>query len=96
MNYRTIDLQIDFDEARGCVDERVSGINARGHGPTIEYTTPAGFHLATLTDLDRPGGEGGTRLKYRTVLLAPYAAHARRKASEIHEAVVACDQQDDL
>lgn len=94
MVYRTIDVQIDFDDARGCVDERVSGISVRDHGTTIEYKTSAGFHLATLTDLEPPGGEGGTRLKYRTVLLAPYAAHARRKASKIHEAVVACDQQD--
>ena len=88
MNYRTIDLAVGKEEARRHIAERVPVVTAKEVGADIEYLTPAGFHVATLSDVTLPDGRRGTRLKYRSVIVSSSAAHARRIAHEVRDAVV--------
>lgn len=87
MNYRSIELTIDKRAAQKTITKRVPGLIVRESASRIEFSTPAGFHLATLTDVELPTGQRGTRLKYRTAILSAWAAHARRKARKIRDAV---------
>lgn len=88
MNYRSIDLALEQESAHERITTKVDGLSVRRQGKSIEYRTPSGFHLATLTDVRLPNGQRGTRLKFRTAVVAAWAAHTRRKAAEIRDAVV--------
>ena len=87
MNYESIDLALDPDEARSIVTERVSGLTVREFGDRYEFTSPLGYHLAELSETRLGDGERGARLTYRTAMVSPIAANARRKAREIRSAL---------
>jgi hypothetical protein len=87
MNYESIDLVLSPGEARELVGTRVSGIDVRRFGDRYEFVSPLGYHLAELAPVRLPDGEGGSRLTYRTAMVSPIAANARRKASEIRTAL---------
>lgn len=85
--YSAIDLAIDKEAADELITRRVSGISRQVQGGSYEYKTPSGMHLATVSDVRLSSGDQGSRLRYRTTILAPFAAHARSKAREIRKAV---------
>lgn len=87
MNYRSIDLSIAPKEARQRISNRVSGISVTTSVDSIEFRTSTGIHLAILSEVRLPDGATGSRLKYRTAIISPAVAHARRKATEIRSAV---------
>lgn len=87
MQYSTIDLTLDTETARERILARVSGITCRETDGSIVFRSSSGFHLAELTEVTLPNGETGTRLSYRTTILSPTAATARRKAKRIRDAV---------
>ena len=87
MNYRTVVLSADLETARRHISERVDGLSITAAPKSVEYRTSSGFHLATLSEVTLPDGRQRTRLKYRTAIVSPSIAHARRKASEIRSAV---------
>lgn len=87
MQYQTIDLAIEKDHARRLISERVPGVTARTDGSAVDYKLPSGIRLARLADTTLPNGEQGTRLTYRTTMIAPFASHAKQKARKIREAV---------
>lgn len=83
MNYRSIDLDIPPEEAREIINATVTGVRSKDRGTDIVYTTPGGYTIAFLTSISIRDGEPGTRLKYRTAMISPSAAHARRRAWKI-------------
>ena len=87
MNYRTVDLSADLETAHQYISERVDGLSVTASSTSMEYRTSSGFHLATLSEVTSPEGKQRTRLKYRTAIVSPSIAHARRKATEIRSAV---------
>ena len=87
MNYRSVDLSVDLETARRHISEQVDGLSVTTSSRSVEYRTSSGFHLATLSEVTLPNGERRTRLKYRTAIVSPAIAHARRKATEIRSAV---------
>lgn len=88
LNSRRVDLRIEKEAAKKLIGRSVSGVSTRERGRVIEYTMPSGMHLATLTDVERSNGDRGTRLEYRTAVVAPWADHARRKARTIRDAAI--------
>jgi hypothetical protein len=87
MNYDSVDLVLPPGEARELVRAQVSGIDVRTLGDRYEFVSPLGYHLAELAPVGLPDGERGTRLTYRTAMVSPVAANARRKAAEIRAAL---------
>jgi len=87
MNYRTVDLPVDLADARRHIAERVDGLVVEEASGSVEFRTPSGLRLATLSPVTLSDGERGTRLEYRTAIVSSSAAHARRKAAEIRAAI---------
>lgn len=87
MHYRTIRLALSVDAARRRILDRVDGIRSTNRDGTVEFTSPSGFRLATLTESELPDGTAGSRLTYRTTMLTPVASRARRQARQIRDAV---------
>ena len=87
MNYRSIDLPVEMETAHRSISQRVDGLSVTATPNRVEFRTPSGFHLATLTEYTLLNGERSTRIKYRTAMISPSVAHARRKANEIRSAV---------
>ncbi|MFC7168687.1 hypothetical protein [Halobium salinum] len=83
MNYAVLDLTLDAEAARDRVVDRVSGVSVRSADDRYEFLTPSGFHLAELSNATLPDGEHGSRLTYRTAMVSPVAASARRKAEAV-------------
>lgn len=88
MNYRSVDLKIERDAARRIIANRVTAVVIQDAGNTVEIRSPAGFHLASLSDVTLPDGERGTKLRYRTAIISSSAAHARRWAKKIRDTMV--------
>ena len=87
MNYSTLTLTLSKEEARNAIAERVSGVKVKRSDGYYTYMSPAGFHLAELSDVTLPDGNQGSRLKYRIAMISPVAAPARSKARQIKRAV---------
>ena len=83
MNYRSMVLNITPEEAAEIIRSTDIEVRSRTRGNEIEFTTPGGYHVASLSPISLPDGSRGARLKYRTALVAPFAAHARRSARTI-------------
>lgn len=87
MNYESVLLDLDFEEAEALVGRRVSGLSTRTVQGSIEYFSGTGHHLAELSTTTLPNGKSGSKLTYRTAIISPTEAHARRRAKEIYGAV---------
>lgn len=87
VNYQSIDLALAPDEARDIVAERVPGVTIREFRDRYEFVSPIGYHLAELSETRLPNGDRGAELTYRTAMISPVAARARRKAEAIREAL---------
>lgn len=87
MKYESITLDLELEEARKLVGNRVSGLSVREQKGRIEYASQSGYRLAVLKETTLPNGDAGTTLQYRTTMLSPTAAFARQKAREIRHAV---------
>ena len=88
MNYQSIDLNISPEEAAAIIRSTDIDVWSRTQGNEIEFTTPGGYHVASLSPTSLPNGTRGARLRYRTVMIAPFAVHARRRARNIKAALV--------
>lgn len=84
MKYSKISLSISPEKAAEIVSESVSGIRRTQEGNGFVYRTNSGITLAILTS--DCGGEGAI-LRYRTTMISPQLATARRKAREIKNAL---------
>lgn len=83
MNYRSVDLDISPEEAADIIRSTDIDVRSRTQGNEIKFTTPGGYHVASLSPTTLPDGSRGVSLKYRTTIIAPFAAHARRTARRI-------------
>lgn len=84
VKYSKIPLSISPEQAAKIVSESVSGIRRTQEGNGYVYRTNSGTTLAILASDD--GGEGAV-LRYRTTIISPQLATARRKAREIKNAL---------
>lgn len=87
MAYRTVDLDIGKGAARTAIMSYVNGLRTRTGGSTIEFISPAGYHVASLSDSTLSEGETGSRLKYRVSWLPLWGANARRTSNDIRQAM---------
>lgn len=87
MNYETVLVDLPLDAARRRVLERVNGVAVRERGGAVEVHGNAGHHLATLAPATLPDGSAGTRLRYRTAMVSPVHATARRRARAVYDAL---------
>jgi hypothetical protein len=87
MNYETVELPVELETAERRISERVSGVKVRRSSDSVEYHTPSGVHLATLSRIRSGTGDEQVRVRYRTAIISAPVAHARRKATEIRSAV---------
>lgn len=87
MNYRSIVLEISLEEAADIIRSADIEVRSRTRGNEIDFTTLGGYHVASLSPTALPDGSPVSRLRYRTALVAPYAAHARRRARRIKAAL---------
>lgn len=85
MKYSQISLSISPEEAAEIVSESVSGIRRAKEGDAFVYRTNSGTTLAIISSDTR--GNGETVLRYRTTMISPQLATARRKAREIKNAL---------
>lgn len=84
MNYRTIHLTIDRDEARQRIARRVPEARVKETDGQVEFRTNSGLLLAVLSDDER-----GSKLRYRTAVISSQLVHARTMARRIRGAVEA-------
>lgn len=87
MTYAEITLSIPPADAASRVSESVSGIRRTRDGDRYVYSSNSGTTLAIL----KPAADGASRsvLRYRTTMLSPQLAPARRKARRIREVLEA-------
>lgn len=82
-----MELGIDRETARSLIVERINSIRSRELDAVTEFSTPTGFHLAELSATSFPDGSEGSTLRYRTAMISPVAANARRKSAQIRDTV---------
>ena len=87
MNYDVITLAVPPGEAHDRITAAVSGLRTTESNGGYEYRTSRGFHLATVSEHRTDDGERYSTLRYRTAIVSPTAAHARRTANRIKDAV---------
>lgn len=87
MNYDVVTLAVAPEEAHDRITAAVSGLRTSESNGGYEYRTSRGFHLATVSEQRTDDGDRYARLRYRTAIVSPTAAHARRKARAIKDAV---------
>lgn len=84
MNYKTIHLTLDKDEARAQIARRVPEARVKETDGQVEFRTNSGLLLAVLSDAR--DGEG-TKLRYRTAIIGSHLVHGRTMAQRIRAAV---------
>lgn len=87
MTYTEITLSIPPKQAAARISESVSGVRRTQDGDRYVYKTNSGTTLAILKPAD--GQEGRSILRYRTTMLSPQLAPARRKARRIRDVLEA-------
>lgn len=76
-------LSIPPDEAAALISESVRDIRRTRDGDRYVYTANSGTKLAILTPARRQ--EGQSVLRYRTTMISPQLASARRNARRIRD-----------
>ena len=87
MNYDVVTLAAPPGEAHDRITAAVSGLRTSESNGGYEYRTARGFHVATISERRSDDGEQYSTLRYRTAIVSPTAAHARRTANRIKNAV---------
>lgn len=89
MRYESIDVNLPLETVRQRIRDKVTGVRITERNGQLVVQMPSGLHVATLSEISLLSGDRGTRLRYRTVLIRPHTAHARRIATTIKELLTA-------
>lgn len=90
MRYKEIRLAVEKEEAEKLIAERTSNVRVDTTEGRIEYRTNADILLASLSEIELPSGDPGSKLRYRTAFVDNQLWHANRQAWSIKQAVEKC------
>lgn len=85
MKYSEVALTISSAEAADVISESVTGVRRTQDGDSYVYKTNSGTTLAILGPAPRRDAE--SVLRYRSTMISPQLATARRKARAIRDAL---------
>lgn len=83
MTYSEVELSIAPREAAALISESVKDVRRTRDGDRFVYKTNSGATLAIIKPVPRV--DGRSSLRYRTTMISPQLAPARRKARRIRD-----------